>query len=55
MATKNITIDVRVSIDELQDELNENYLLAWKILSSHDPNICKLDACYPRLVNYITS
>ena len=28
----------------MQDELDENYLLAWEILSSHDPNISKLDA-----------
>ena len=44
MATKNKSFDVRVSIDKLQDELDENYLLAWEFLSSHDPNISKLDA-----------
>ena len=44
MASKNISFDVRVAIDELQDELDENYLLAWEILSSHDPDISKLDA-----------
>ena len=44
MATKNISFDVRLSIYKLQDELDENYLLAWEILSSHDPNISKLDA-----------
>ena len=44
MVTKTISFDVRVSIDKLQGELDENYLLAWEILSSHDPNISKLDA-----------
>ena len=44
MATKNISFDVRVPINKLQDELDENYLLAWEISSSHDPNISKLDA-----------
>ena len=44
MATKNISFDVRLSIYKLQDEFDENYLLAWEILSSHDPNISKLDA-----------
>ena len=28
----------------MQDELYENYLLAWEILSTHVPNISKLDA-----------
>ena len=28
----------------MQDELDESYLLAWEILSSHDPNISKLVA-----------
>ena len=44
MATKNIRFDLRFSIDELQDELDEEYLLAGKILLSYDPNICKLEA-----------
>ena len=44
MVIKNVSFDEKVFIDELQDELDENYLLAWEILSLHDPNISKLDA-----------
>ena len=43
MASQNISFNLGASIDELQDELDENYLLARKISSLHDP-IDKLDA-----------
>ena len=44
MANKNLSIDLRVAIDELQDELDDNYLQTWKILSSLDTNTRKLNA-----------